>query len=474
MKVVTTIGGLKEPRTNVRYIKGEYYKIGDSKIKDSGECYYVDGMYCRAGTGFIEYDHEKQEYVKSSSDLTFGVVDVKEDSIIEGYFTPSIKNATLVMNGRNYTVINGNIFNNNRYFREKLSDGIFYNYKEYPSIRYSRVKPVSNDVKRRLPYDSRYIFKDFVNDYNENDIEISEEAVNLAECLKDLTFGVEFETIAGYVPDRISKPLGLMQLRDGSIDGLEFVTVPLHKSKGVQTLIEILSVLKERTKYDMSCSLHVHFGNVYRTKEFILALYKQLCYIQNPFYSMFPLYKKENLGVKRKHYTKPLPTMGVLDKIDSEINDTNINENFNILFNYFSGGLNFSKYKNDLENVKSHPSDPEGNSKWNIDSRYCVFNFIPLIFGNKETVEFRVHTPTYDWEKVRNYIALCANIINHVKENTDAILNGKKIHKRIEAFADDARLTRYIRDRISFSENCIKKGDINYNEDELKISKSFY
>ena len=40
-----------------------------------------------------------------------------------------------------------------------------------------------------------------------------------------------------------------------------------------------------------------------------------------------------------------------------------------------------------LDNIISHPSDPNGNQKWNIRPRYLLFNIIPLIFGNKQTIE---------------------------------------------------------------------------------------
>ncbi len=473
MKIVTTVGGLKLPKSETKYIKGSYYKVGDPKIKNSGECYEVDGKFTRANTGYIEYDHEIGQYVRKTDKLVFGIVGAKGSELEEGYFTPSLRNARLCSDDRTYTVLDGKVFKGNRIYREKLSDGVFYNYKQFPSLRYGQIRPVAQGIKRNLPYDSRFIFKDFVKDYEDYEPEVSKEAVNLAKIMKGLSFGLEFETVAGFIPDRISKPLGLMQLRDGSVPGLEFVTVPMEGAKGTQTLIDSIEALSERTRYDMSCSLHLHLGNIPRTKEFIIALYKQLAYIQNDMYRMFPVYKKYNYGVKSKHYTRPLPTLGILDKLDAVIDDGNINKNFNILFEEFSGGMSFSKYNNDLDRVESHPSDPGGQSKWNIRSRYCLFNFIPLIFGNKETVEFRIHTPTYDWEKVRNYMALCANIVNHVMENTNAILHNKKIKKRIAQFATSSRIDRYIAERTRFSDNCARKGEINYDEDKLEISKSY-
>lgn len=47
------------------------------------------------------------------------------------------------------------------------------------------------------------------------------------------------------------------------------------EEKGLQCTADILDILKERTEYnDATCSLHLHLGNIPRTKEFILAFFK--------------------------------------------------------------------------------------------------------------------------------------------------------------------------------------------------------
>src|SRR5690606_13696406 len=156
---------------------------------------------------------------------------------------------------------------------------------------------------------------------------------------------------------------------------------------------------------------HLHIGNIPRTEEFILALFKTLCFVQDEIFSLFPLYKKYNFGYKRKHYTKPFNLNKTLLLMDNKIDNSNIKENFNILFEYLSNGIPYSNYNNDLSYVKSHPSDPHGTSKWNIRSRYMAHNIIPLIFGNKQTVEFRIHTPTYNVDKVMYFLFLCGSIV---------------------------------------------------------------
>ena len=55
--------------------------------------------------------------------------------------------------------------------------------------------------------------------------------------------------------------------------------------------------------------------------------------------------------------------------MDNKIDKKNIKDNFNILYQFLSAGQLYEDVNSDLSNVKSHPSDPGGNSKWNIKSR---------------------------------------------------------------------------------------------------------
>ena len=49
------------------------------------------------------------------------------------------------------------------------------------------------------------------------------------------TFGLEFETAGGYLPQHQLYELGLIPLRDGSITGIEFTTVVLQGNKGLNS-----------------------------------------------------------------------------------------------------------------------------------------------------------------------------------------------------------------------------------------------
>jgi len=221
--------------------------------------------------------------------------------------------------------------------------------------------------------------------------------------------------------------------------------------------------------------------------EFILALYKTLVHIQDDVYELFPLYKKYNFGVKQNDYTQQLPSHTLISQMDKVINSKNIVDNFDVLFTYLSQGVCFKGNYSSLDDVHSHPSDPNGNRKWQVSTRYLWANMLPLIFDNKQTVEFRIHTPTFEANKVINYIMMCGNIINFVKDNTTAILsNYKRTFKRANlnsileksiynnrnlSDSNQANLYSciysYVRDRkdITYSQNC--QGNVKGDESAI-------
>lgn len=487
--MVTTINGISANKKSCRKISGEYYIIGDIKVKDSGDCYYINDKYYRMETGYITYDYELEEYViKNSTNLINGVVGIVNNELIYGYFTPhKFKNIIIIDRGDNITGLSSDIFKSNNQFRERLYDGIFYNINDLRAVDFNTKHIPSSSYKRSLEYNCKNIIKDYIDDYNNNDLPINNNIKIYGDVTKDLSFGLEFETTIGNIQDRLAKPLGLIPLRDGSIPGIEYVTIPLTGKKGLQSIVESCKLLKERTDFDDSCALHLHIGGIPRTMEFILALYKTLVHIQDDMYNMFPLYKKYNFGVKREDYSKQLPSHELISQMDKVIDSKNIVNNFDVLFTYLSQGFSFKNNYNTLDDVKSHPSNPDGDRKWQVGTRYLWANMIPLIFDNKQTVEFRIHTPTFEVNKVINYVIMCSSIINFVKDNTNDILSDysstlrhhnlktivqKAIYNnnnlsRSEKDSVNNNIHRYINNRkeVTYSQNC--NGNIRGNEDEI-------
>ncbi len=431
-KKVITIKGEELPISKCRKFNKVYYKIGDINIQNSGDCYLISGKCYREETGLIVYNYSVNQYVILDNSLIKGVVDIIENRLIIGYFNNCLKYSKIVDEyGSPHYLFNPDIFKNNKQYREKLSSGDFYHISKLVAYKFNSIIFPSKNYKYSLPYDSKGIIENNLKNYIENyNPEISKSIKNYAPLLEKLTFGLEFETTKGFIPDRILDQYGLIPLRDGSISGIEYVTVPMEGEKGLQCTSDILSVLKERTEYDdNTCSLHLHLGNIPRTKEFILAFFKVGMRIQDEMFQMFPLYKKYNYHIKNKNYSAPLPTFEILSQLDPVINENNIDNNFGVLYKYLSMGQDFKSIGNDLNNVIAHPADPNGNQKWNVVPRYFLYNVVPLIFGNKQTIEFRIHTPTYDVNKILPFILMNSLIVNFTIRNQDTILRNKSFLK---------------------------------------------
>lgn len=444
--LVTTVNGEIIESSKCRYIDKEYYKLGDINIENSGDCYFLDGRYVRYNTGHIEYDHEKKQYIrKNNVDLMYGIVGIKEGEFILGYFSTNPINNVIVYleDGNGIRCINEKIVQDNLYYREELSTGDYYHISLKKANIFKKLAVVDRRVKEALPYDSREILDAYIAKFKKNyKPEISEAIEKYGSVIGNLSFGLEFETVKGIIPQNKLEVLPLIPLRDGSIQGLEYVTIPLEGNNGLQAVVDILKELNKRTEYDNSCALHLHIGNIPRTKEFILAFYKLASHLQDEIFSMFPLYKKYNFGVKRKNYSKPFPQNQLNAQMDPVITDKNIDINFDVLYKYLSVGQSFYDVNCDLKNVKSHPSDPNGTAKWNISTRYYAINFIPLLFGNKKTIEFRIHTPTYDISKIICFVIMNAIIINWCLVMQKQILNER-------GFLFNWNLTNILRDYIS-------------------------
>jgi hypothetical protein len=69
-----------------------------------------------------------------------------------------------------------------------------------------------------------------------------------------------------------------------------------------------------------------------------------------------------------------------------------------------------------------HPNDPsDGDRKWDIQTRYKNVNLIPLLFGRRGTTEFRLHTSTFNSDKIINWIFICNGICKYAFENKEII-----------------------------------------------------
>lgn len=374
LKEVKTISGKTALKKDCRKIEGNYYFVGDRNIENSGDCYEINDRFYKSNTGYIVYDHFSKQYeIFSSTKHIEGVVNIiNKEVLVIGWFTRNKLSVSLVdKDNKTFKVVNYTILENTKYYLQ-IYTGFYIHQSKLSILDKLNYKEIDYDYKTSLPYN---VNKDIINECRlssnsyKNKLPKYSFSKNLALYLKGLSFGVEFETIAGTIPHKLAKCNSLLSLRDGSISGLEYVTLPLQGEEGINSLINANKLIDNYTTYNDDCSLHLHIGNIPRTEEFILALFKVLTTVEDAFYKMFPLYKRINSGFKRKNYTSPLPSIDILSKLDSKIDSSNIKNNFDVLFTYLSGGNPYDAYNKDLKYVLKHPLDPENNRKWNVKSR---------------------------------------------------------------------------------------------------------
>ena len=485
-KFVVTINNETLPISKTRKYDSGFYKIGDNKVKDSGDCYLMEnGSYYRVETEQIVWDYSTNEY-SFTKGLTFGVID---DKLNKGYFKKDMNSVIVEMeDGYKMYVLNKSTIEKNYAFREKLSDGNFYHISRMKAYDFIKKVPPTNDYKTSLPYDSKDILEQNIMNYEKHyipSLKLNNEE-NISKLIQDLSFGLEFETIAGQIPKNIHNRLGLIPLRDGSIAGLEYVTIPLSGVKGICNIVESVKELKYRTEYNDTCSMHLHIGNIPRTPEFITAFFKLTLALQDEIFSMFNLYKKYNFKYKNKNYSAPFDTYNILSRLDPVITKDNLIKNFDVIFTELSEGYSLGSYgdRGDLSQVHHHPKDPSGHQKWNIHSRYKIHNFVPLIFGNKKTIEFRIHTPTYDINKIMFFMFINSILVNFTKTNSERILQQNEKYNLtdiISSYCEENKINfsfyiniiNYINDRKKFVEDKNRKGDIYFKESDFNCGREF-
>lgn len=199
------------------------------------------------------------------------------------------------------------------------------------------------------------------------------------------TFGLEFETSMGVIPEVDCFRTGLIPLRDGSISGIEYATVKLEGQEGFNLLRKQLDVLKKYTHFNKDCSLHVHLGGYPLDKDKLWNLYRIMYRLQNEIAVLVPIWSFNTGKFKSngKDYCKKLPNF----------------RTFKELFSYITG-------KNFLGSfVQPHPNDITRERKWQIPQRYHMCNFVNMFCYNvNKTIEMRFLTPTFNLEKILTWL----------------------------------------------------------------------
>lgn len=240
-------------------------------------------------------------------------------------------------------------------------------------------------------YSTRYL----ENSFHSKHIEDNTIKFNFIDELP-YTFGLEFETNAGYIPEDELYKAGLIPLRDGSIAGLEYSTIVLQGNDGLNTLKKQLSLLDKYTIFDKDCSLHIHFGNFKLSPEVLLRLNNLFTSSDINRYAVPWAFTTGNYKSNGKEYCIK----------------NSIFEDFESLYSSLVG----RHFYGDL--YQPHPSDISGDRKWNILTRYKALNLINAVcYNNAKTAEFRFLRPTYNFDKILIWVFVLGAFIKYA-ENT--------------------------------------------------------
>lgn len=157
------------------------------------------------------------------------------------------------------------------------------------------------------------------------------------------SFGIEFETASGYISENNCFKLGLIPLRDGSISGIEYSTIPMKGNEGLCLLKRQLDELKSNTYTNKECSIHIHLGGYPVKPKAIFILHTLWYYIQHNICEYIPYYSYNTGAFKRngKNYCNIVPPL----------------ENFKDLYSFYVE----QSYVGSL--YQPHPNDIEKKSK---------------------------------------------------------------------------------------------------------------
>ncbi len=431
VKKVVTVSGNTVDRQKCCKIKHLYYE-------KNVDCFFINKSWYRKNSGLILYDYEKCKWLlkKESYNINFvyGICYFENDTPVLGHYTSvPQKNVSVYYKGNQHMCIGLNVIPENMKVVEHISTGIFFINPD--KLQFSECSVIRNRVNmENNPYnieDDLNKFNILCDIYKESKYKIPIELIRYSHLLGDISFGIEIETIRGYMPVHLQYQNSVVICRDGSLkdpndgtQGAEFTTIPLSGAKGLYVLKNLCNDLKDRTEIDLQCALHLHIGNIKTDKLSLLNLYK-LCYmIQDDMFKMFPYYKLNEVeyAQKNKNYCKKLSDLRfnkISSKISKDVYKEFLNLDYQLLFSFLSEGQ-YSCNKFNRKN-KRHPR----LHKWERHSRYYWVNFMNTIFSSRNTVEFRIHQGTTNFTKISSWLFICNAIVKFAEKNSKELSNNK-------------------------------------------------
>lgn len=413
---VITYNGNKYPRTECRLINNKYYKIGNIKVKDSGDCYQINNTYYRMVSNKIAWDHELKQY-NLIENMVQGYVPDKANP--KGYFTRSNNNILssdneLILNEDTVKIIG---------MKYDFSNGLYSFNPVFSSPMVLRTKPSYRNLPTNI-----YGMADYPVELVDNisDVASSQEYIKsrFDKFFFNYTFGLEIETDGGWLPEKLYYKYGALPLKDGSILGTEITTLPNKLS--VDYINKFFTDLSTYTMVQQNNSLHVNISGFDNTPKFRVALYNMYYRLQQEINQFIPIYKRElayflsKTGGAKDH-CKPLESLGIVKRYNTETNN-DITESDKTIFRWLNEGV-----YNNIYNIETRRHQKQNSPKWEWHSRYYALNLMPLYFGRMDfsRVEYRIHSGTVNKHKALAWCFITAAITKFVELHADRILYTK-------------------------------------------------
>lgn len=319
------------------------------------------------------------------------VVGIAHSIITFGYISHHIHTKIVAVEGKTYS----------SYLDDEEFDKYFI-YSEFKGIyilknQYEDVDKIPGNGGFPYTFDRQYEAL-----YNLNLFEGKQKITNskdfwVEKYIKDYTFGLEFETSSGYIPQEKCFETGLIPLRDGSINGLEYTSVVLSGKNGLNLLYDELEQLRKHCTTDKECSLHIHVGGFPVNSTYLWILYKVLLCFEKKIKRFLPKWTFETRRYKntRKDYCKKL-WKGLTD------------------FRQLYLAVANAPYFGDLH--QNHVMDVDRQHKWQIHSRYYWVNFVNMFcYRNPKTIEFRFLRPSFNDKKIIYWLTLLISLLEYTK-----------------------------------------------------------
>jgi hypothetical protein len=246
------------------------------------------------------------------------------------------------------------------------------------------------------------------------------------------TFGVELELYRTSNIIRKHDLINVKEVYDGSIrdernnkTGKEYVTGVLTGDDGIMNLQHLVSRLAETGYVNKTCSVHVHIGNC-KSDKLTLFAYLTLCYyLEGDLMKMMPHSRRNNRYCHslRNNFNPSNYELFASKKYNELILKSEYYKMFRQFFNYYPDRCINKKLNSDIHHHLGYDTNT---------IRYCWVNPVNMMLNiknlknNPKDIEFRLHSGTLNFKKIKNWILICMAIVKYAEDNAYNIyINGE-------------------------------------------------